>query len=250
MQGFALASYVMQQENSCSCAHSHAFLTIVLRTGTYPYYNLPRPLGERNTFLMRSVKSAFTLLLAKVTKPAAERRKQVSIRCRNFGGGCYKTNNQCYVRRWRRCSTYIAENVDQARIHLNIEYCYTPIEEAYHQLFDEALAEFNAKQKRNDRCIENYYEKIRDGKQEKTFYKVIFPVGNKDDMGAVGENAELAKTILDKFYVAFWCEIPIFMFIQSTCTLMKQRPIFISTSSHLPPGASEDCLASQARTDL
>lgn len=99
--------------------------------------------------------------------------------------------------------TYLAENVDPNRTHLNIEYCYTPIEEAYHQLFDAALAEFNAKQKRKDRCIENYYEKIRDGKQEKTFYEVIFQVGNKDDMGAAGENAELAKTILDKFYRSF-----------------------------------------------
>ena len=99
--------------------------------------------------------------------------------------------------------TYLAENVDPTRTHLNIEYCHTPIEEAYNLLFDTALAEFNAKQKRKDRCIENYYEKIRDGKQEKTFYEVIFQVGNKDDMGAAGENAELAKTILDKFYRSF-----------------------------------------------
>ena len=42
--------------------------------------------------------------------------------------------------------TYFAENVDPTRTHLNVEYCYTPIEEAYHQLFDAALAEFNAKQ--------------------------------------------------------------------------------------------------------
>ena len=34
------------------------------------------PLGERNALLMRSVKSAFALLLTKVTKPAAERRKE------------------------------------------------------------------------------------------------------------------------------------------------------------------------------
>lgn len=99
--------------------------------------------------------------------------------------------------------TYFAENVDPTRTHLNIEYRYTPIEQAYHELFDEALAEFNAKQKRKDRCIENYYEKIRDGKQEKTFYEVIFQIGNKDDMGAAGENAELAKTVLDKFYRSF-----------------------------------------------
>ena len=99
--------------------------------------------------------------------------------------------------------TYIAENVDATRTHLNIEYCYTPIEDAYHQLFDEAQAEYNAKQKRKDRRVENYYEKICNGDQEKPFYEVIFQVGNKDDMGAAGENAELAKTILDKFYHSF-----------------------------------------------
>ena len=67
--------------------------------------------------------------------------------------------------------TYFAENVDPTRTHLNVEYCYTPIEEAYHQLFDAALAEFNAKQKRKDRCIENYYEKILDGSRKNLFMK-------------------------------------------------------------------------------
>lgn len=101
------------------------------------------------------------------------------------------------------CRTYIAENVDQTRTHLNIEYCYTPIEQAYHELFDEAQAEYNAKQKRKDRRIENYYEKICNGDQEKPFYEVIFQVGNKDDMGAASENGALAKEILDKFYHSF-----------------------------------------------
>lgn len=99
--------------------------------------------------------------------------------------------------------TYIAENVDQTRTHLNIEYCYTPIEQAYHELFDEAQAEYNAKQKRKDRRIENYYEKICNGDQEKPFYEVIFQVGNRDDMGAASENGALAKKILDKFYHSF-----------------------------------------------
>ena len=99
--------------------------------------------------------------------------------------------------------TYMAENVDQTRTHLNIEYCYTPIEQAYHELFDEAQAEYNAKQKRKDRRIENYYEKICNGDQEKPFYEVIFQVGNKDDMGAASENGALAKEILDKFYHSF-----------------------------------------------
>ena len=99
--------------------------------------------------------------------------------------------------------TYTAENVDPKRSHLNIEYCYTPIEQAYHELFDEALAAFNAKQKRKDRCIENYYEKIRDGKQEKPFYEVIFQIGNVEDMPSTSENGELARTILDKFMRTF-----------------------------------------------
>ena len=38
------------------------------------------PLGERNALLMRSVKSAFALLLAKVTKPAAAAAKGISIK--------------------------------------------------------------------------------------------------------------------------------------------------------------------------
>ena len=37
---------------------------------------------------------------------------------------------------------------------------------------------------------------------------MIFQVGNKDDMGTAGENAELAKTILDKFYRSFLARNP------------------------------------------
>jgi hypothetical protein len=37
------------------------------------------------------------------------------------------------------------------------------IKKVYHELFDEALERYNAKQKRSDRRIDNYYEKIRQG---------------------------------------------------------------------------------------
>ena len=99
--------------------------------------------------------------------------------------------------------SYTAENVDPTRTHLNIEYCYKPIEQAYQDLFGEALKEYNAKQTRKDRCIDDYYEKIRQGKQEKPFYEVIFQIGNKDDMAAVSENGELAAEILDRFMKGF-----------------------------------------------
>ena len=96
-----------------------------------------------------------------------------------------------------------AENVDGSRTHLNIDYCNERIQTVYHQLFDEALKCYNEKQTRSDRCIPNYYEKIRSGNQEKPFHEIILQIGNKEDMSATGEYAELARTILDKYYQGF-----------------------------------------------
>lgn len=59
---------------------------------------------------------------------------------------------------------FSAKNVDVERSIYNVEFCHAEIEEVYHELFDEALERYNAKQKRNDRKIDNYYEKIRQGK--------------------------------------------------------------------------------------
>ena len=99
--------------------------------------------------------------------------------------------------------SFTAENVDSERTHLNIDYCNEPIKKVYHEMFDNALAKYNAKQKRKDRVIPNYYEKIRTGKQEKPFHEVIFQIGNKEDMSATGNHAELARTILDEYYQGF-----------------------------------------------
>ena len=48
-----------------------------------------------------------------------------------------------------------AENVNADRSHLNIDYCNENIKKVYHELFDEALGRYNAKQTRADRKIEN-----------------------------------------------------------------------------------------------
>lgn len=96
-----------------------------------------------------------------------------------------------------------AENVDAERSHLNIDYCNESIKKVYHELFDEALERYNAKQTRADRKIENYYEKIRSSKQEKPFHEIILQVGGKGNMNADTENGELAKQILDEYYQGF-----------------------------------------------
>lgn len=96
-----------------------------------------------------------------------------------------------------------AENVDGSRTLLNIDYCNEPIKKTYHELFDEALKRYNAKQTRADRKIANYYEKIRNSKQEKPFHELILQIGDKENMSAESENGQLARQILDEYYRGF-----------------------------------------------
>ena len=98
---------------------------------------------------------------------------------------------------------FIAENVDSSRTPLNVEYCNEDIRTVYHELFDDALARYNEKQTRKDRVIDDYYEKIRTGKQEKLFEELIIQIGNKDDMNASSENGQLARQMLDEYMQSF-----------------------------------------------
>ena len=96
-----------------------------------------------------------------------------------------------------------AKNTDPERSHLNMTYCQENIKAVYHELFDEALERYNAKQTRADRRIEDYYEKIRSGKQEKPFHEIILQVGNRDDMSADSEEGQLAAAVLDEYMKGF-----------------------------------------------
>ena len=98
---------------------------------------------------------------------------------------------------------FIAENVDSSRTPLNVEYRNEDIRAVYHELFDDALARYNEKQTRKDRVIDDYYEKIRTGKQEKLFEELIIQIGNKDDMNATSENGQLARQMLDEYMQSF-----------------------------------------------
>lgn len=96
-----------------------------------------------------------------------------------------------------------AKNTEPERSHWNVEYCNEDIKDVYHELFDAALARYNEKQTRNDRRIEDYYEKILSGKQEKPFHEVILQIGNKDDMNAKTKDGQLAAQILDEYMKDF-----------------------------------------------
>ena len=96
-----------------------------------------------------------------------------------------------------------AKNTDPNRTHWNVEYCNEDIKDVYHELFDEALKRYNDKQTRKDRKIDDYYEKIRSGKQEKLFHEVIIQIGDKDNMGSETMEGQLAAKILDEYMKRF-----------------------------------------------
>ena len=97
---------------------------------------------------------------------------------------------------------FVAENVDPDRVQLNICYNNENLKEVYKKLFDDAAERYNVG-KRKDRQIANYYEKIRQGKQEKLFHEVIFQIGNREDMAVGTLEGNLAVKVLDEYVKDF-----------------------------------------------
>ncbi|BDF33146.1 hypothetical protein CE91St62_12110 [Lachnospiraceae bacterium] len=96
-----------------------------------------------------------------------------------------------------------AKNTDPERSGRNVEYCNQDIQDIYHELFDESLVRYNDKQTRSDRRVDDYYEKICSGKQEKPFHEIILQIGNKDNTSAMTENGELAARVLAEYMEEF-----------------------------------------------
>lgn len=98
---------------------------------------------------------------------------------------------------------FVAENVDKGRTQDNITIISEDVKTVYHELFDEALAEYNAKQKRKDRVIKDYHDHIRHSRQEKEFHEVIFQIGNKDDTPCGSDIAIRATEALKQYAESF-----------------------------------------------
>ena len=98
---------------------------------------------------------------------------------------------------------FFAANVDRSRTEQNVTYCNDDLKQIYHELFDEALAAYNAKKKKTRDKITDYYEHIRQGKQEKLFHEAIFQIGNLDDCGCGSPGGERAAAALKEFAESF-----------------------------------------------
>jgi hypothetical protein len=98
---------------------------------------------------------------------------------------------------------FSAANIDRSRTEQNVTYCNDDLKQVYHEIFDEALAAYNAKKKKTRDKITDYYEHIRQGKQEKLFHEAIFQIGNLEDCGCGSPGGERAAAALKEFAESF-----------------------------------------------
>lgn len=102
-----------------------------------------------------------------------------------IGSGDIRHNNRLFK----------PSNVDHSRTPDNITLVKENIQDAYHRLFDDSVTKYNESQKRNDRKIKNYFDKIYRSKKEKPFYEFIVQVGNQNDQ----PDQKKCKKILEEF---------------------------------------------------
>ena len=96
-----------------------------------------------------------------------------------------------------------AHNVDISRTGDNIIYTKIDLRQFYEQVFGTALAEYNAKQKRADREIPDYYEHVKKSGKCKLFYEVVVQFGDLHDCGLGSENWSTAQAMLDEYMREF-----------------------------------------------
>ena len=109
------------------------------------------------------------------------------------GAGSIRHNNR----------SFSAANVDQSRTEQNITFCNEDLRQVYHMVFDEALTAYNAKKTKTRDKIPDYYEHIRQSKQEKLFHEAIFQIGNMSDCGCGTPDGERAAAALKDFADSF-----------------------------------------------
>ena len=87
------------------------------------------------------------------------------------------------------------KNADPSRRDKNIVLVKEDLQKVYHELFDESVIKYNESQKRNDRKIKNYFDKIYRSKKEKPFYEFIIQIGNQNEQ----PSEKKCETILKEF---------------------------------------------------
>ena len=70
-------------------------------------------------------------------------------------------------------------HIDTTKSEENIILVDMDIHDAYEQIFGDAVKDYNDRQKRKDRKIPDYFEKVKNDKQRNIAYETIFQIGNE-----------------------------------------------------------------------
>lgn len=127
-----------------------------------------------------------------------------------IGSGDIRHNNRLFK----------PSNVDHSRTPDNITIIKEDIQDAYHRLFDESVNNYNENQKRNDRKIKNYFDKIYRSKKEKPFYEFIVQVGNQNDQ----PDQKKCEAILEDFHKMMQQDYPNMAIFNSVIHVDESTP--------------------------
>lgn len=93
-------------------------------------------------------------------------------------------------------------HIDYERSHENKYLVQKDLKELYQEEFGQALENYNAKQKRKDRKIDDYFKHIQSSKKTSLQQELIIQVGDKDDFFSE-VNREKANEILEEWFAGF-----------------------------------------------
>lgn len=101
----------------------------------------------------------------------------------------------------RTCYTArnMPEHIHADRTADNVIFVNRDIKELYRELFDDARKEYNAKQTRDDRKINNYLDKVRADKRLHETYEFVVQVGNSEKNAGEKESVAMYREWLSLF---------------------------------------------------
>lgn len=114
---------------------------------------------------------------------------------------------------------FLTCNVDKDRVKDNIIYIQKDLKEFYKEIFQDEVDQYNLNQKRADRKIDSYYDKISKSKQENLFYEVVVQIGDKDFM-----DKSSATEVLNDYMINFEKRNPTLKVFNAVMHLDEESP--------------------------
>lgn len=141
----------------------------------------------------------------------------------NIGGGKMKQATVSFVKGKGNVNhnnrKFLTDNIDKDRVKDNIIYIQKNLREFYKEIFQNEVDQYNLKQKRADRKIDSYYDKISKSKQENLFYEVVVQVGDKDFI-----DKSSAIEVLNDYMIDFEKRNPTLKVFNSVMHLDEETP--------------------------